>query len=66
MKLTRKNKKYYMDVLCAVEHLEKVITERVPMGDRGEVTADIIDRLVFGKKEVDYPDISFKYLGEAE
>ena len=66
MKLTRKNKKYYMDVLCAVEHLEKVITERVPMRDRGEVTADIIDRLVFGKKEVDCPDISFKYLEEAE
>lgn len=47
-----KNKKYYMDVKCAIEHLQKVINERVPMGERGEVLAEILNDLLFGCKDV--------------
>lgn len=61
-----KNKGYALDVICAVEHLEKILTERVPLGDRGKVTADIIDRLVFGQKNVEFPEIEFRYAREAK
>lgn len=61
-----KNKGYALDVICAVEHLEKILTERVPLGDRGQVTADIIDRLVFGQKNVEFPEIEFRYAREVK
>lgn len=61
-----KNKGYALDVICAVEHLEKILTERVPLGDRGKVTADIIDRLVFGQKNVEFPEIEFRYAREVK
>lgn len=61
-----KSKGYALDVICAVEHLEKILTERVPLGDRGQVTADIIDRLVFGQKNVEFPEIEFRYAGEVK
>lgn len=55
-----KNKGYALDVICAVEHLEKILTERVPLGDRDKVTVDIIARLVFGQKNVKFPEIELR------
>ena len=64
-----KSKKYYMDVLCGVEHLQNIVNERVPMGERGEVLEEIMKQLLFGGKEVVIPrlqKIEFTWKGMVE
>ena len=63
-----KSKRYAMDVICACDHIEKILNERVPLGERGEVLAEILNMLVFGVKQVETPElidaIRFTYFGE--
>lgn len=59
-----KHKKYELDVLCAVEHLQKVVKERVPMGEREEVLAEVIRELVMVEDNVQIPQ--FTYVGVIE
>ena len=51
-----KSKSYAMDLICAVEHLERILTEKVPMGEHDEVLKYISDRLS-RKKVVEVPRI---------
>lgn len=49
-----KNKPYAMALICAVDHIEMILTEKVPMGERDEVLKYISDRLS-KKKTVELP-----------
>lgn len=51
-----KNKSYAMDLICAVDHLEKILTEKVPLGEHDEVLKYISDRLS-RKRAVEVPRI---------
>lgn len=51
-----KSKPYAMDLICAVDHIEKILTEKVPLGEQDEVLGYISDRLS-KKKVVDVPRI---------
>lgn len=51
-----KNKPYAMDLICAVDHLEKILTEKVPMGEYDEVLKYISDKLS-KEKVVEVPRI---------
>lgn len=51
-----KNKPYAMDLICAVDHIEKILTEKVPMGEHDEVLKYISDRLS-RKKTVELPRV---------
>lgn len=61
-----KSKSYAMDLICAVDHIEKILTEKVPMGEYGEVLKYVSDRLS-KKKVVEVPrikEIKVVYGGE--
>lgn len=51
-----KSKSYAMDLICAVDHLEKILTEKVPLGEHEEVLKYVSDKLS-KKKAVDLPRI---------
>lgn len=51
-----KNKSYAMDLICAVEHIEKILTEKVPLGEQDEALKYVSDRLS-KKKTVELPRI---------
>ena len=51
-----KSKPYAMDLICAVDHLEKILTEKVPLGEHEEVLEYVSDRLS-REKVVDVPRI---------
>lgn len=64
-----KSKKYGMDILCGVEHLNNILNERVPLGERGEALAEIMNMLLFGGKQVSVPrldEIKFIWGGMTE
>jgi len=64
LKLRLKNRKYSMPVGCAVEHLVNTILEKVPMGEREEVVAEIVRCLVMEQDDVKVPE--FTYIGVIE
>lgn len=69
IKMNLKCKKYGMDILCGVEHLNNILNDRVPLGERGEALAEIVNLLVFGGKEVKVPkldEIKFIWSGMCE
>lgn len=51
-----KNKPYAMDLICAVDHLAKILTEKVPLGEQDEALKYISDRLS-KKKTVELPRV---------
>lgn len=51
-----KSKSYAMDLICAVDHLEKILTEKVPLGEHEEVLKYVSDRLS-REKVVEVPRI---------
>ena len=59
-----KHKRYELDIICAVEHLQKVVKERVPMGEREEVLAEVIRELVMVDDNVQVPECT--YVGVVE
>ena len=58
-----KFEKYTMDILCAVEHLERVINERVTLEDRDRVIDCVIRRMEEMKSQ-DIPKIEFYLVKE--